>query len=231
MGNPFVEDLNNTFRGVRVRVETASHTYEGRGGRWEYDTHAFLIYDAEREDGVQLGATLITNPETVERLEPMAPIEDVPVPAIAPSPYSTRRMDDANQQEFIKQTREREHLLTYPTVRSVDGKVHDYEVVAGHRRFHTVQHADLDVVAVRVADLTAWEAVERFVDDHIPIEGGNERYMYDHQEIEETIARLREEWSVEQLRELAPLRPYLTEVLASTRREGIRQGYVTDGHR
>lgn len=231
MGNKFVEDLNDTFRGVQVRVETDSHTYEGRGGRWEYDSHAFLIYDATREDGTQLGATLINNPETVDRLDPMAPIEDVSVAAIAPSPYSARRMDDTSQQEFIKQVRERGHLLTYPTVRPVDTPDHAYEVVAGHRRFDAAQQADLDVLAVRVADLTAWDAVERFVDDHIPIEGGNERHMYSQQEIHATIAQLREEWPVEKLRELSPLRPYLTEVLASTRREGIRQGYVTDGYR
>lgn len=79
MANQFVEDLTDTFRGVRGQVETSNHTYEGRGGRWEYDSHAFLIYDATRDDGTQLGATLVNKPETVERLAAMAPIEDVPV--------------------------------------------------------------------------------------------------------------------------------------------------------
>jgi hypothetical protein len=29
-----------------------------------------------------------------------------------------------------------------------------------------------------VADLDAWEAVERFIDDHVAIQGGDERHMY-----------------------------------------------------
>jgi hypothetical protein len=230
MANPFIEDLNDTFQGVQVRVETANHTYEGYGGRWDYDDHAFLIHDAERDDGEHVGA-VFANPETVERLDPATPIEDVPIASIVPSPYSTRHTDDADHQQFIKRIRERGHLLTYPTVRPVADADHDYEVVAGHRRFDAAQNAGLDTIAVRVADLDGWEAVERFVDDHIPLEDGNERYMYTQQEINATITRLREEWSIEKLRELEPLRPYLKKALASTRQEGIRQGYVTDGQR
>jgi hypothetical protein len=81
-----------------------------------------------------------------------------------------------------------------------------------------------------IDDLDEWEAVERFVDDHIPLEDGNEWYMYSQQDIDATIARLREEWLVEKLRELTPLRPYLRKALASARRESIRQGYVSNGY-
>jgi hypothetical protein len=169
---------------------------------------------------------------TVERLSPTEPIEEVRVADIAPSPYTYRSMDDTDHQRFIKETRERGHLLTYPTVRRVgDDEHHDrlYEVVAGHRRFETVRRAGLETVAVRVADLDAWEAVKRFVDDHVPIEDGNERHMYGQEEIDQMLAALREEWSDDRLREIGVLAPYLEEKLASTRREGIRQGYVADG--
>jgi hypothetical protein len=89
--------------------------------------------------------------------------------------------------------------------------------------------AGLDEIAVRVLDLDDWEAARKFVDEHIPIEGGDERGMYSQEEIDHAIARLREEWTDDRLRELTPLAPYLKEKLASTRREAVRQGYAADG--
>jgi hypothetical protein len=234
MSNPFYDDIDDVFRGVRVRAHTDSHTYEGWCGRWHYNEHGVIIYDAERDDGEQVGAVTLSNPETVERLSPMEPIEEVRIEDIAPSPYTYRRMDDADHEKFVKLTRERGHLLTYPTVRPVaeDEHVHGhdcaYEVVAGHRRFETARRADLDTIAVQVADLDAWEAVERFVDDHVPIQGGDERYMYGQEEIDRMLARLREEWSDERLREIGVLAPYLEEKLAATRSEALRQGYLAD---
>ena len=194
-----------------------------------------VVYDAEREDGEHVGAVTIHEPETVERIESMDPIREVRLVDIAPSPYTARTMDDADHEKFVKLTRERGHLLTYPTVRSVaeDEPAHEhdcaYEVVAGHRRFDTARKAGLDAITVRVADLDSWEAVERFVDDHVPIQGGDERYMYGQEEIDQMLARLREEWADDRLRELAPLAPYLEEKLASTRREGMRHGYLATG--
>lgn len=232
--NAFHEDLDDTFRGVRVRVHTDDHTYEGWCGRWHYNEHAVIIHDAERDDGEEVGAVTVSDPETVERLPPTDPIEEVRVADITPSPYTFRRMDDADHEKFVKLTRERGHLLTYPTVRRVaddEQRDHDreYEVVAGHRRFETARRAGLDTIAVRVADFDAWEAVERFVDDHVPIQGGNERYMYGQEEIDRMLARLREEWTDDRLREIGVLAPYLEEKLAATRSEALRQGCLTDG--
>ncbi|WP_435079875.1 ParB/RepB/Spo0J family partition protein [Halococcus sp. AFM35] len=231
--NPFHEDLDDTFRGVRVRVRTSEHTYEGWCGRWHYNEHGVIVYDAERNDGEKVGAVTVSNPETVERLPPTDPIEEVRVADIAPSPYTYRSMDDAAHEKFVKLTRERGHLLTYPTVRRVgddEHRNHDsaYEVVAGHRRFETARRANLDTITARVADLDAWEAVEQFVDDHVPIQGGDERHMYGQEEIDRMLARLREDWDDDRLREIGVLAPYLEEKLASTRREGIRQGYLAD---
>jgi hypothetical protein len=232
--NAFHEDLDDTFRGVRVRVHTDGHTYEGWCGRWHYNEHAVIIHDAERDDGEQVGAVTVSDPKTVERLPSTDSIEEVRVADIAPSPYTQRSMDDADHEKFVKLTRERGHLLTYPTVRRVGddeqrGHDREYEVVAGHRRFDTARKAGLDTIAVRVADLDVWEAVERFIDDHVAIQGGDERHMYGQEEIDRMLARLREDWADDRLREIGALSPYLEEKLASTRREGIRQGYLADG--
>src|SRR5699024_6668903 len=119
-------------------------------GRWYYNEHAVVIYDAERDDGEEVGAVTLSDPETVERLPSTDPIEAVRVEDIAPSPYTYRSMDDAAHQKFIKETRERGHLLTYPTVRPVAGEQRDdecaYEVVAGHRRFDTARKAGLNTI-------------------------------------------------------------------------------------
>ena len=53
--------------------------------------------------------------------------------------------------------------------------------------------------------------------------------MYGQEEIDQMLARLREDWADDRLREIGVLAPYLEEKLASTRREGIRQGYLADG--
>jgi hypothetical protein len=127
----------------------------------------------------------------------------------------------------VKQTRERGHLLTFPAVRPLsDG---EYETVGGHKRMEAARRAELDELAVRVLDLDDWEAARKFVDEHVPIEGGDERGMYSQEEIDHAIARLREEWTDDRLRELTPLAPYLKEKLASTHREAVRQGYAADG--
>lgn len=39
MGNPFYDDVDDAFRGVRVRVHTDEHTYERWCGRWHYNQH------------------------------------------------------------------------------------------------------------------------------------------------------------------------------------------------
>jgi hypothetical protein len=43
------------------------------------------------------------------------------------------------------------------------------------------------------------------------------------------LARLREDWADDRLREVSVLAPYLEEKLASTRSEAMRQGYVANG--
>jgi hypothetical protein len=225
--DPFYYQLDADFRGTYVRVHTSAHTYERWAREWHYDQHAILLYDAVRDDGEEVGPVTINEPETVARIESGGPIREIAVDAIQPSPYNAREYDNPDHQQFVKQTRERGHLLTFPPVRPVSED--EYETVGGHKRMEAVRRAGLDEIAVRVLDLDDWEAARKFVDEHIPIEGGDERGMYGQEEIDHAIGRLRKEWPDDCLRELTPLTPYLEEKLASTRREAVRQGYAADG--
>jgi hypothetical protein len=108
---------------------------------WHYNQPAIVLYDAVRDDNKQLGAVTIDDPEIVERLGSQGAIEEVPVAAISDSPYSVREPDDADPKQFVKLTRERGHLLTFPIVRPIDrdggaseNTADAYEVVIGHRR-------------------------------------------------------------------------------------------------
>lgn len=157
----------------------------------------------------------------------MGPIEEVAVDAIEPSPYSAREFDNPDHRQFVTEIRERGHLLTFPTVRPLaDG---GFETVSGHRRMEAARRAGLDELPVRVVENDKWETVERFVDEHIPIEGGNQNGMYSQQEIDDALTSLLERWKADQLRELDTLAPYLTERLSSTQEEAIKQGYLSDG--
>lgn len=223
----FYYQLDDDFRGTRVRVHTSEHSYEGWTRMWHFDQHAVLLYDATRDDGEELGPVTINKPETVARLDSRAPIRKINVSAIGPSPYSARNHDDADHQQFARQTRERGHLLTFPTVRPLSNG--EYETVGGHRRVEAARRAGLEEIPVRVVELNDWEAARRFIDEHIPIQGADERGMYSQQEIDSALTQLREKWPDERLRELASLAPYLKERLASTRSEAMRQGYLADG--
>ena len=105
---------------------------------------------------------------------------------------------------------------------SADTAEDAYEVVIGHRRVATARKAGLETIAVRLRHLDDWEAVEHFIDDHIPIPDANENGLYSQQEIEQAITRLRADWPDEDLLNLGPLAPYLREHLAATRQGALR---------
>src|SRR5699024_10627584 len=106
----FYYQLDDDFRGTRVRVQTSEHSYEGWTRLWHFDQHAILLYDATRDDGEELGPVTINEPETVARLDSREPIRELPVEAIRPSPYDARSYDDVDHHQFARQTRERGHL-------------------------------------------------------------------------------------------------------------------------
>lgn len=66
---------------------------------WSYRGHASRALQGvfreplatERDDSEQVGAVTLSDPETVERIPPTDPIEEVRIADIAPSPYTARR--------------------------------------------------------------------------------------------------------------------------------------------
>jgi hypothetical protein len=67
---------------------------------------------------------------------------------------------------------------------------------------------------------TTGKPPRKFVDEHIPVERGDEWNMYSQEEIDQALTELLSRWDSDRLRELTPLVPYLEERLASTRTEG-----------
>ena len=88
-------------------------SYEGWARLWHYNQPAIVIYDALRDDGEQLGAVTIDDPEIVERPSSKGTIEEVSMAAISDSPYSVREPNDADHKQFVKLTRERGHLIPF----------------------------------------------------------------------------------------------------------------------
>jgi hypothetical protein len=154
------------------------------------------------------------------------------ITTITDSPYSVREPDDIDYKQFVELTRKRGYLLAFRTVRPIEHESDDgmstataeqeYEVVIGHRRIATARKAGLETIAVRLRHLDDWEAVEHFLNDHIPVPGANGHGLYSQSEIEQAITRLRADWPDEQLLELSPLGPYLREHLAPTRRGALK---------
>jgi ParB-like chromosome segregation protein Spo0J len=112
-----------------------------------------LLYDATRDDDVDLGAVIVTDPQAVERLQTTGSIEAVSVEAIADSPSAVREITDADYQQFVREVNERGHLLSYPTVRPQPERANAYDVVSSHRRVAAVRRAALDILPVRIVDL------------------------------------------------------------------------------
>lgn len=222
MANPFHSALDEAFQHEQVRVHTAEHTYEGWCRIWNYHGLAILLDDAERDDGTHIGAVVIREPTTVERLTEMSPIEAVPLAAIVPSPYEVRDYDEVALASFARDIRERDAIpAPYPAVRPVaDDK---YELVSGHRRVAAVRQLEWDTLPVRILDCSDWEATRRFVAEHIPLpqdresaaeEGDTESddsrgKWYSEAEINQTVEGLRSDWSTERLHNLPALAPYL----------------------
>lgn len=211
--------VERTFMGTRVRVISANNTYEGWGRIWKEDKQAILLYDAEREDGERFDSVTVHDPVAVECLDEVKPIQDVPLEKIRSSPYDVRNEDALSDTgslskpaSRIREIRLGGNLFSYPVVRTVGED--EYELVSGHRRTAAARCAKLETLPVRVYDLDDWEATCRFVFEHLPFPSQRPDQpgeLYSEEKIPKALARLRERWSDEKLKELPQVAPLLDE--------------------
>lgn len=91
----------------------------------------------------------------------------VDVNDILPSQYHTRSFQAHENEEFINNTRERELLIPYPTVRVRDtGHKTKFEVVDGHKRTWVAHAAGLDSIKCRCLYVDETEAARRYLEHH-----------------------------------------------------------------
>jgi hypothetical protein len=214
-GNPFQNQVDETFRGQQVRAQTETAVYRGWLQIREYSSGSVLLIDAERDDGTVVGDVVLHDVRTIERETADRSIEPVPVDALHPAPYTQRSFESADFREFVRTVRSRGHLLSFPLARPRDDD--HYEIVSGHRRCEAARRAGLDRLPVEIVALDSWDATVRFLDEHVPTSRDEaaaavtDPYsgFYEQPQLEALLDALREDWSPSQLRDHAALAWYL----------------------
>ncbi len=171
-GNPFHSELEAQFRSREVVVTDGPDTYTGRVQMWNYNELAVLLTDATKNGEEPVGEVLVTDPGTVERVEQEMTTKAVNPTDCRPLKYNQRVYDTADFREFVRTLRERQRLSNFPVVRPVNEEAESYEIVSGHKRAEAAKQAGLEEIVVEVEDLTEWDAVEIFVDEHFPLSDG-----------------------------------------------------------
>lgn len=225
-GNPFHTQADDLLVGQHVMVRTPELVYEGWLQIREYNDVAVVLRDATREPRTesaqdsteQVGDVVVHDIEAIERAESATTIERVPVEALDRSSYTQRSFEDPDFRTYVRTVRERGHLLSFPLVRPLAGKEAEYEVVSGHRRTEAARQAGLEAIAVRVRELSDWEATSIFLDEHMPAtpeeaqqaaDPDSHSGFYTQESLEAALEKLREDWDDQQLREHAGLAWYL----------------------
>ncbi len=217
--NPYYQELDDTFRGEYVRVTAGNQTYEGYARMFNFNDGGVILHGAMR-NGEHVGSVELPEYDTIEQAD--APeIMDVPVDALRDSPYSARRYTDADLDEYARDLRTRGAMYSFPTARPVDDS--KYELVGGHRRTEAARRAGFETIPVRLITLSDWDALQRFVDEHIPLsedelnDGSDEtRGWYTADEITRSLEAMQQRWDTDQLREIPALEVWLEDDWALT---------------
>jgi hypothetical protein len=93
-------------------------------------------------------------------------IRDIPPRSLHPSPYDQRSFswDENRNRQYIHAIRSQRYHNSVLLARETDAGP---EIVAGHKRRWVAQEAGLDTVAVRLVDLSEWEAAIHYAEDHL----------------------------------------------------------------
>lgn len=93
-------------------------------------------------------------------------VRDVAPETLAASPYHTRTfaVDENHNAGYITKIRSQGYINSLLLARETPTGL---ELVAGHKRRWVAHQAGLATVAVRVVDLSAWEATLHYAEDHL----------------------------------------------------------------
>lgn len=210
--NPYHQELDDTFRGEYVRVTAGDRTYEGYARIFNFNDGGVILHGAMR-DGEHVGSVELPDYDMIEHAD--APeLMDIPVEALRDSPYSARQYRDADIDEYARDLRMRGAMYSFPTARPV-GET-EYELIGGHRRTEAARRAGFETIPVRVITLSDWDALQRFVDEHIPLSeteltdaSDEERGRYTEDEITRSLEAMQQRWDTDQLREIPALDVWL----------------------
>lgn len=208
--NPFDEELEYAFRGREV-VARSNHgeTYRGFLDRVRYQDRHVILHgatrldpdgDAERE---HVGSAFVAHVDWMHLAEQDRHVERVFLSDIEPSPYAVREFYREQNEGYIRRTRQKGFVGTFPVVRPLDNDHPEdgYETVEGHKRLWVCREANFTSHPVEIrTDLSDWEVARRFVTDHIPSESHvtddpeNHNDWYSDADTETAIHRLADRW-------------------------------------
>jgi hypothetical protein len=102
----------------------------------------------------------------VSRLVGESCVREVSPAALHASPYHTRTFswDENRNRHYIYGIRRKGYIGSLVLARETGD---DLELVAGHKRRWVADKAGLETVAVRVVDLSEWEAAVHYAEDHL----------------------------------------------------------------
>lgn len=212
--NPYLEELDDTFRGKYVRIITDEGTYEGYARIFNYNDGEVILHGAMK-DGDHIGSVAVSEYTAIEQTD--APeLLDVPVDSLVESPYSAREYSDSDLDEYARDLRMRGALYSFPTARP-HGEA-EYQLIGGHRRTRAAKRAGFETIPVRIISLTDWEALQQFVDEHIPLsehelnDGSDEhRGWYSREEINRSIEQMQRQWDIDELNTIPALQTWLVQ--------------------
>jgi hypothetical protein len=113
-------------------------------------------------------------------------VRDVAPETLAASPYHTRTfaVDENHNEGYITKIRSQGYINSLLLARETPTGL---ELVAGHKRHWVAQKAHLDTIAVRVVDLSEWEAALHYAQDHLPA-------LDDEETTRQTVQALVDRW-------------------------------------
>ncbi|SDR17145.1 ParB N-terminal domain-containing protein [Halopelagius longus] len=193
------------FKGKRVRVYSEEKEITGWAYEW-YD-ESLLIYKMTDEDD-EHEVVLIQNFDVIEVVEETVTVREVSIERLSRPSYDVRVYDSSDFHKKLREVNLRGHLNNIPFVREISRDT--YEVVSGSQHVEIAKDLRFSEIPVRILQIDEWEAVRRFVYEHVPLpkeRNTNRGQYYSDEEINALFESLQDEWPLSKVAELYPLKP------------------------